>query len=715
MDTRMEVSESRLCIFCRQIESASQPCPKLQTYATSPGSDILQPWDVTTHFSTEEADMLKDLQAQPSKLCRRCSAYNIVEVFQHAEPLDGQLQVELSNQDYSEYRRRIAQRGLRLGKLSSLHLTPSCQLCRLIYRILPKSILNPEDEMMTIMPVRSYVRITGWDSIPVDIRSQSAIFLGVYVPDYITPLGRSLSTGGPTVRLAEMTGEVIALRSSQTLPGRKYFNTQVVRGHLDYPLIHQAMAICDTTHGSRCHSEWPTEMSTTHMLDIFDRKIVPCPDKCDYTALSYVWGGVIPPPDALEKGTLPRTIEDAITVTKNLGRRYLWVDALCIDQRPVLKPAEASAKQYQLSIMHLIYQSAALTIVALSGDNSNWGLAGASPTFERAHQVQETIDGHDFFTVPPHHGAELTSSIWETRAWTLQEAFFARRALYITDNQAQFECGEFSIPESDDTDTYPPNRKTLQHPQNFLYNAFFRGFDSDIGAVADAPSPLKIYAGFINNYTARRLTNEVDSINAGLGMLTNMEKQLFKTGFVHGLPLRSHPQSLGWFHDRQCSPKRREAFPSWSWAGWEGDVYYPEMLLEPEQRGVFGPKEDLTVRFLAVEEREISVEGFVVELDIRTEPFSEAFQVGGHEAIGSVRENNFLHNNTLPSGIYNCLIIQRITYRIAEDRPEKEQVILLFIEWQGTAFKRMTLGTLNTFPRGSVMQAKPERKVIKLI
>lgn len=660
--------------------------------------------------------MLKELQAQPSILCHRCSAYNIVEVFKHAEPLDGQLQSKLSSHDYSDYRRRIAQCGVRLGKLSLLHLTPSCQFCRLIYRILPKGRLNPDDDMMNIMPVRAYVRITGWDMLPMDVRSRSAIFLGVEVPDYMTPLATSFSVGGPTVRLSEMTGEIIALCSSQTPPSRRYFNAKVVQNQLDYSSIREAINACQSSHGGRCQTKWPAEMSTTRMLDIIDRKVIACPDKCDYAALSYVWGGIIPTADALEKRTLPRTIEDAIVVTKNLGFRYLWVDAICINQNAVLTPDEARTKQQQLSIMHLIYQSAAITIVALSGDNSNRGLAGVSPTFKRTYQLRETIDGHEFFTVGPQHGAELSNSVWESRAWTLQEAFFARRALCITDNQMHFECGEFSIPESDDISTYPPERKTFQHPQNFVFNAFVRGFDSDIGAIADAPNPLKIFAGFIGNYTSRRLTNEGDSINAGLGILTSMGKQLFKAGFVHGLPLRSHPQSLGWMHDRRCSPKRRNAFPSWSWAGWEGEVHFPDMLQEDsKERKVHNPREDLTVQFLAARGNEITIEGYVVELNIRTEPFSEAFDVGGHEAIGSVRETNFLHNNTLPSGIYNCLVIQRVTYQIAEDTPEKEQVFLLFLDWQGKVAERKTLGTLTTFPGRTVTKARPERKVIRLI
>jgi hypothetical protein len=59
-----------------------------------------------------------------------------------------------------------------------------------------------------------------------------------------------------------------------------------------------------------------------------------------YTALSYCWGSQ---PQAtttshnfksMQKGfaasSLARTLPDAITITRKLGIKYLWVDALCI-------------------------------------------------------------------------------------------------------------------------------------------------------------------------------------------------------------------------------------------------------------------------------------------------------------------------------------------------------------------------------------------------
>jgi hypothetical protein len=60
-------------------------------------------------------------------------------------------------------------------------------------------------------------------------------------------------------------------------------------------------------------------------------------------------------------GDLPDTIEDAITVTRNLGFQYLWIDRYCIDQQ---NEKEASA---QIRQMDLVYKNAEITIIAAAG------------------------------------------------------------------------------------------------------------------------------------------------------------------------------------------------------------------------------------------------------------------------------------------------------------------------------------------------------------
>ena len=83
----------------------------------------------------------------------------------------------------------------------------------------------------------------------------------------------------------------------------------------------------------------------------------------NYVALSYVWG----PPS----GDWPKTIRDAVEVTKQLGEQYLWVDRLCINQ------SNLQEKQFLISKMNAIYEGAEFTIVAAAGDARN-GLPGVT-------------------------------------------------------------------------------------------------------------------------------------------------------------------------------------------------------------------------------------------------------------------------------------------------------------------------------------------------
>ncbi|EUC27854.1 hypothetical protein COCCADRAFT_110624, partial [Bipolaris zeicola 26-R-13] len=66
---------------------------------------------------------------------------------------------------------------------------------------------------------------------------------------------------------------------------------------------------------------------------------------CTYVALSYCWGhdpSYVTKQDTLlsrltriSYNDLPRTFQHAVTATRNLGYRYLWLDALCIVQDSV--------------------------------------------------------------------------------------------------------------------------------------------------------------------------------------------------------------------------------------------------------------------------------------------------------------------------------------------------------------------------------------------
>src|SRR5947209_7177591 len=102
-------------------------------------------------------------------------------------------------------------------------------------------------------------------------------------------------------------------------------------------------------------------------------------DELLYLTLSHCWGNADSMPiktttsneqvhlKGLDTATLPQTFCDAVIITKHLGFRYLWIDALCIIQD------SQSDWQTESANMASIYQGSSLTIAASSSSNSDGG------------------------------------------------------------------------------------------------------------------------------------------------------------------------------------------------------------------------------------------------------------------------------------------------------------------------------------------------------
>jgi hypothetical protein len=97
-----------------------------------------------------------------------------------------------------------------------------------------------------------------------------------------------------------------------------------------------------------------------------------------YVALSHCWGGIIPVRTsranlasyqrALPLASLLRTFCDAVTLTRCLDFRYLWIDSLCIIQD------DSDDWARELLRMGDIYRYAVLTLSAASATNRADGL-----------------------------------------------------------------------------------------------------------------------------------------------------------------------------------------------------------------------------------------------------------------------------------------------------------------------------------------------------
>jgi hypothetical protein len=306
----------------------------------------------------------------------------------------------------------------------------------------------------------------------------------------------------------------------------------------------------------------------------------------EYLALSYVWGSVQHHQTA---ATFPKTIMDAVCLTKALGFRYLWVDQYCIDQN------SKEEKHNQIQQMDLIYQNAFLTIVAASGSDSNSGIAGVQGTLRKRQPIQSVGYCTLINTLArPHH--TISKSIWSTRGWTLQEAAVTKRKLVFTEEQIYFECGAMSCHESIKYDLSKLH-DTIKHGNQHILpvESLGNGEAEDGLRPTVVPTIADRHARFLSlrqQYIKRQLTYESDSLNAFLGILKQLElpapskddRRMCWLVFIWGVPyensststsddlLRSFMEYLLWIHPscsftksiQRTEATRRYDFPSWS-------------------------------------------------------------------------------------------------------------------------------------------------------
>lgn len=132
---------------------------------------------------------------------------------------------------------------------------------------------------------------------------------------------------------------------------------------------------------------------------------------------------------------LPKTFQDAVTVTRELGVQYLWIDSLCIIQKDVGDWDIESKK------METVFGSAYCTIAASSAKDSTEGfLSPRSPvqcvnvpyTSDTSLYICESIDNF-------HRDVEKGEL--SKRGWVLQERALSRRTIHFTKEQTYWECG----------------------------------------------------------------------------------------------------------------------------------------------------------------------------------------------------------------------------------------------------------------------------------
>ncbi|TGO74258.1 hypothetical protein BELL_0296g00090 [Botrytis elliptica] len=177
----------------------------------------------------------------------------------------------------------------------------------------------------------------------------------------------------------------------------------------------------------------------------------------NYIALSHCWGGPIPTSSTtatlpqyqneLPFQLLPANFRDAITITRELGVQYLWIDSLCIIQDSKHDWEQESQK------MGTVYRDALVTIYAMSSDASTGGIIpnpahepvekpSTNFTFTDDNGMEVTVRvepaDRDVYDEDLHRLAE--SSPLSSRGWTFQESVLSPRHIYYGKKQIYWGC-----------------------------------------------------------------------------------------------------------------------------------------------------------------------------------------------------------------------------------------------------------------------------------
>ncbi len=323
-----------------------------------------------------------------------------------------------------------------------------------------------------------------------------------------------------------------------------------------------------------------------------------------YVALSYFWGLSSLNSDLSEDSNrlltnLPNIIQDALTVTKKFGYRYLWIDRYCIDQKNEQERAD------QVGKMDLIYHNAELTIITAIGMDPSYGLPGVGLRKRQPKHLTACakIGSHFLISIVKWSKLALENTRWITRAWTYQEELLSRRRLVFTESQIIFECYGMYCYESLLLPLETLHRKDTQGFKSIFWSEKFVGiFPKGVGT-----TPVEVVRR-IEEYSKRKLSNPSDILKGMLGIFHAFETSRLRIYHCGGIPiLPSMPEKsagkpikgwtramgfftgLVWDMKSKSRSEGRPDFPSWPWTGWYGPVEWgdtaspawPSILVDP--------------------------------------------------------------------------------------------------------------------------------------
>jgi Heterokaryon incompatibility protein (HET) len=312
-----------------------------------------------------------------------------------------------------------------------------------------------------------------------------------------------------------------------------------------------------------------------------------------YATLSYCWGTTMPPGSAttqdnirkrskrLEASSLPQTLRDGFTVTRQLEIRYLWVDALCIIQDDPNDWATEAAK------MASIYGNCLVSIAVELGSDCTAGFLSHTP-----EQQDFCVDR--LIKIPNRLKSGKTSNlyIWtggicgcyyisgvkslektplSERGWTYQERFLAPRILHFIGAQIVWECREV---HGVSLERGLSLEDTILHRSPSTFGGIAKLVLQPENTVNQKKLRENWYYDIVPEYSQRKLSQKSDKLPAISGIAKPFT-QRFEDVYFAGFWLGDISYSLSWGTELTTKYPGFYRAPSFCWASVDGDVFYP--------------------------------------------------------------------------------------------------------------------------------------------
>ena len=484
------------------------------------------------------------------------------------------------------------ERHYHVGALQHITQKAFCPGCRLIL-----SVARTSDRSLSLSSTVAIQRqfLSTWTSDPSDsflerVETNSAHMEGSIEVTLDNSDGQywEFPVLGTIMRTVEAnSADSDSMRSTDLESDYPAIRGRSIQPQVDTNLIKHWIQSCNIHH-EYCHL--PTlELARDQkirLIDVQEYRIILNTSVEKYVALSYVWGPDSKPlltrntlskcssPGGLRDMTIPRTISDAIQLMLHIGKRYLWVDSLCIQQD------DENDKKQQLAIMDNIYTNAEFVVVAAAGGDANAGLPGTGSTPRRITQTVEKINGVEFITTQTSVQQALERTVWNTRGWTFQELILSQRVLIFTESLVYWCCqlgtwredmsGESSRVglRLNETDSLWP------HQLRARFRTIF-------------PCPTSLYCQLAQRFSQRVFKEERDIVWAFIGTL-RLLKPRFRKGFIWALPYERLDAALLWSDTTCKNLHSRDArhsmfmkkslynlpYPSWSWLSTEQGISF---------------------------------------------------------------------------------------------------------------------------------------------